>query len=44
MTNPKSFPSQKLSHCFNQGRTLSDILMRAVHWMVYFDFSKRNLP
>jgi len=44
MSNPNSFLSQKLGHWFNQGRTLSDILMRAAHRMPYFDFSKLNLP
>jgi len=27
----------------NQGHTLNDILMRAAHWMAYFDLSKLNL-
>jgi len=29
--------SQKLCHCLNQGCTLNNILMRATHWMAYFD-------
>jgi len=34
---------QKLSHYLNQGRTLNNILLRAAHWMVYFDLRKLNL-
>jgi len=31
MSNPNGLLSQKLCHCLNQGRTLNDILTRAVH-------------
>jgi len=43
MSNPNGLLSQKLCHCLNQGRTLNNILMRAAHWMAYFDFNKLNL-
>ena len=43
MFNPNGLLSQKLCHCFGQGRTLNDMLMRAAHWMAYFDLSKLNL-
>jgi len=32
----------KNCHCLNQGRTLNNLLMRAAHWMAYFDL-KLNL-
>ena len=41
MSNPNGLLSQKLCHCL--GRTLNDILLRAAHWMTYFDLSKLNL-
>jgi len=47
MSNPNGLLSQKLSHYLNQGRTLNDILMRAAHWMAYFDlwmYWKRSNP
>jgi len=31
MSNPNGLLSQDLSHYFNQGRTLNDVLMRAEH-------------
>jgi len=37
MSNPNGLLSQKLCHHLNQGRTANDILMRAAHWMAYFD-------
>jgi len=40
MSNPNGLLSQKLCRCLNQGRTLNDMLMRAAHWMAYFDLSK----
>ena len=43
MSNPNDLLSQKLWHYLNQGRTLNDIIMRATHWMTYFDLSKLNL-
>jgi len=43
MSNPNGLLSQKVCHYLNQGRTLNDILMRATHWMAYFDLSKLNL-
>ena len=43
MSNQNGLLGQKLCHCLNQGRTLIDILMRAAHWMAYFDVSKLNL-
>ena len=44
MSNPNGLLSQKLCNCLNQGRTLNSMLMRAAHWMAYFDLSKVNLP
>ena len=35
--------SQKSCHNLNQSRTLNNILMRAAHWMAYFDLRKLNL-
>jgi len=43
MSIPNGLLSQKLCHCLKQGRTLNNILMRAAHWMAYFDLSKLNL-
>ena len=43
MSNPNDLLSQKLCHYLNQGRTLNDTLMRAVHRMAYFDLGKLNL-
>jgi len=31
---------QKVCHCLDQGRTLNDMLMKAAHWMAYFDLIK----
>ena len=43
MSEANGLLGQKLCHCLNQGRTLNDILMRAAHWMAYFDLRKLNL-
>jgi len=43
MSNPNGLLSQKLCRYLNQGRTMIDILMRAAHWIAYFDLSKLNL-
>ena len=43
MSNPNGLLSQKLCHYRNQGRTLNNMLMRAAHWMAYFELSKLNL-
>jgi len=43
MSNPNDLLSQKLCHYLDQGRTLNDKLLRAVHGMDYFDLSKLNL-
>jgi len=40
MSNPNGLLGQKSYHYLNQGRTFYDILMRAAHWMAYFDISK----
>jgi len=43
MSNPNDLLSQKTCHYLNQGRTWSDILMRAAHSVAFFDLSKLNL-
>jgi len=43
MSNPNGLLSQNVCHYLDQGRTLNDILMRAVHSMVCFEFSKLNV-
>jgi len=43
MSNPTGLMGQNVCHYLNQGRTLNDILLRAAHWMAYFDLSKLNL-
>ena len=35
ISKPNGLLSQKLCHCTTQGHTLSDILMRAAHWMAW---------
>ena len=40
VSHPNVVLSKKLCHYLNQGRTSSDILMKAAHWMAYFYFSK----
>jgi len=42
MSNPNGLMSQKVCHCLDQGRTMNDILLRATHWIAYFDLSKLN--
>ena len=41
-SNRKCLPSQKSCHYLNQGRTLNNILMKAAHWITYFDL-KQNI-
>jgi len=43
MSNRNGILSQNVCNYLDQGRTLNDIILRAAHWMVYFDFSKLNL-
>ena len=43
MSDPNRLLSEKVCHYLDQGRTLKDILIRAAHWMAYFDLSKLNL-
>jgi len=43
MSNPNGLLSQKLCHYLNQGRTLSDILMRNAHSVAFFNLNKVNL-
>jgi len=43
MSNPNDLLSQKLCYYLDQGRTLNNVLMRAAHWMAYFDLSKLYL-
>jgi len=40
---PNSLLRQNACRYLGQGRTLKDILMRAGHWMAYFEFSKLKL-
>ena len=43
VSNPNGLLNQKSCHYLSEGRTLNNILMRAAHWMPYFDLSKLNL-
>jgi len=43
MSNPNGLLSQKVCHYLDQGRTFNDILLRAAHWMAYFNLCKLNL-
>jgi len=40
LSNPNGLLSQKLCHYLDQGSTLNDILLKATHWMAYFEHSK----
>ena len=42
MSNPNGLLSQTLCHCLGQSRTLNNMLLRAAHWMAYFDRNKLN--